>query len=186
MTDLRHSKVKLNSSMKTQSQPQLHGECSANSLEKWFSDLFSYPWSQWKWALLGVNTQCPEWDCGLCALLPLYLWFEEGEITFFSSECFRKINWTNAKITGNSSHHNISSLCLGSVLQQHARLLQSLSNLDFPPWKFRYETQGGISWQCVTSLPLYGVKSPSLASNSLCPSSGWWQPADLSLAKQTF
>lgn len=112
------------------------------------------------------------------------LWFKEGEIAFYPSECFRKIKWTNAKITGNSCYHNISSLCLGSVLQQRARVLQSLSNLDFPPWKFIYETQGGFSWQCATSLPLHGVKSLSwhpthrapevgdgsnAASRSLCP-----------------
>lgn len=119
-----------------------------------------------------INTQCPERSlcspASLCAL-------KKVKLLFFPSECFRKIKWTNAKITGNSCYHNISSLCPGSVLQQRARLLQSLSNLDFPPWKFKYETQGGISCQCATSLPLHGVKSPSLASNSLCPSSRSWE-----------
>ena len=40
MTDLCHPKAKLKPSMKTQSQPALHGGCSANSMEKWFSYLF--------------------------------------------------------------------------------------------------------------------------------------------------
>lgn len=133
-----------------------------------------------KWALIG-GTAASVLSC-------LSLWFKEGEIAFYPSECFRKIKWTNAKITGNSCYHNISSLCLGSVMQQCARLLQSFSNSDFSPWKFKYETQGGISWQCVTSLPLYGVKSPFLAIISLCLSSRWWEQCSqqISLPKQDF
>lgn len=102
----------------------------------------------------------------------LSLWFKEGEIAFYPSEFFRKIKWTNAKITGNSCYHSISSLCLGSVLQQRARVLQSLSNLDFPLWKFKYKTQGGIRWQCATSLPLHRVKFPSWHPTHCAPAVG--------------
>lgn len=170
MTDLCHSKVKLNPSIKTQSQPELNGKHSVNSLEKWFSVLFSYPWSHWKGALLGDGwMHSSRSGTAVSVLLVLSLWFKEGEISFYP---FRKMKWTNAKITGNSCYHNISSLCLGSVLQQRVRVLQSLSNLDFSPWKFKYKAQGGISWQSATSLPLYGVKSSSWHLTRCAPAAG--------------
>lgn len=77
MTDFCHPKVKLNPSMKIQSQPELHDKYSTNSLEKWFSVLFSHPWSQWNWALqgdvLGLQSLCSL--TSLCGLKKVKLLF---------------------------------------------------------------------------------------------------------------
>lgn len=118
--------------MKTQSQTELRGGCSPNSMEMSFSCLFLYAWSQSKLVLLshalmhGLNSS----GIVVSVLSYLYLrvWKSWFFLFFFPTECFRKIKWTNAKTASNHCHQNISLAWLGPILQWCAMLL-----CRFPP-----------------------------------------------------
>lgn len=70
--------------MKTQSQPELHGGCSADSMEKWFSYLVFSAQSQSKLMLLGSTLMhSPRNGTVVSVFSYLYLWFEGGEFLVF-------------------------------------------------------------------------------------------------------